>query len=601
MKLSDYVVKFFENNRVSDIFMVTGGGCMHLVDSFGRSEKIKYWCTQHEQAAAMAAESYSKSRNDLGLVLTTSGPGATNTVTGVLDCWQDSTPVVFLSGQSKSKQTIIQSGVEGLRQFGVQEANIIPIVSSITKYAVEVDDAKKIRYYLEKAVYMAKSGRPGPVWISIPLDIQSANINVNSLKIFEPKENEFVKTEPTGEEIDYCIEKIKKAQRPVIIGGHGIRLADACATLSDFVIEHSIPVVTPIMGIDILAGSHPCNIGRIGTKGTRAGNFAMQNADLIVSIGSRLAVSVVGHEYEKFAREAEVIVVDIDKTEHCKRTVDNINTVINCDARRFLETVSEALDAEVSFDEWLMKCKNWKEKYPVVLPEYVDDTHGINYYKAVDIINNHATKDMTIVADAGSAFYVVSQSVNLKEGQRYVTTGGTATMGFTIPATIGVAVSNLKNPVIGITGEGSFMQNLQELEVIKYSNLNVKLFVMDNGGYFSIHQTQTRYFKGNFVGAGEESGISFTNISKLGEAFGINYYYFDKIQQLNEEIENILNSDEPALVELKICEDMEVIPTTSSTMKANGIMISKPLEDMYPFIPREEFYNNMVIEPINEE
>lgn len=598
MKLSDYVVKFFERQKVKDIFMVTGGGCMHLVDSFGKSSKIKYWCTEHEQSAAMAAEAYSKIKNDLGLVLTTSGPGATNTVTGVLDCYQDSTPVVFLSGQSKSKQTVLNSGIEGLRQFGVQEANIIPIVSSITKYAVEISDPKSIRYHLEKAVYFAKNGRPGPVWISIPLDIQSANIDTDALKAFDTNDSE-IKTKPSDFEISYCIEKISKAERPVIIGGHGIRLAEACKELDTFVTNNRIPVVTPIMGIDILSGDHPCNIGRVGTKGTRAGNFAMQNADLILVIGSRLSVSVVGHEYELFAREAKVIIVDIDTIEHKKRTISNIDSVINCDAKEFLTQMLHM--PHLNFSEWLSICQKWKNKYPVVLPEYNEDKNGINYYKFIDILNKNTNASMPIVADAGSAFYVVSQTVNLKEAQRYITTGGTATMGFTVPAAIGVAVSMPNSSVVAITGEGSFMQNLQELEVIKYHGFNIKLFIMNNKGYFSIHQTQNRYFNGNFVGESADSGISFTSIQKLAEAFEIDYFRFETIQKAENLIESILTSTKPCLIEVVVNSDMEIIPTASSKMKNTGVMISKPLEDMYPFLPRQEFLDNMIVKTVNEE
>ena len=598
MKLSDYVVSFFESYGLCDMFMVSGGGCMHLVDSFGRSSKIKYWCTEHEQSAAMAAEAYAKMKNDLGLVLTTSGPGATNTVTGVMDCWQDSTPVIFVSGQSKSTQTVLRSGIKGLRQFGIQEGNIIPIVDSITKYAVEVDNAEKIRYHLEKAVYTAKSGRPGPVWLSIPLDIQSADVDPDRLEGYESITED--KIEPSDEELGYCIEKLKDAQRPVIIGGHGIRLSGACEDFSEFVLKNNLPVVTPIMGIDVLSGDHKCNIGRTGTKGTRAGNFAMQNADLIISIGSRLSVSVVGHEYEKFAREAEVIVVDIDEVEHQKQTISNISRIINCDAKAFINAMDSRINWQTDTD-WLNTCNRWKKRYPVVLDRYSDDKNGINYYKAVDVINRHMKSEMPVVSDAGSAFYVVSQAVDLKFGQRYITTGGTATMGFTVPASIGVAVANNNDAVIAITGEGSFMQNLQELEVIRYHGLNVKLFVMSNGGYFSIHKTQDRYFGGNYVGAGVESGVPFTRIDKLADAFGIKYRRFEKIEDFDSEVDDILNSSEPEIIEIKVDEDMEIIPTTASSMRADGTMVSKPLEDMYPFLPREEFYSEMIIEPIKEE
>ena len=597
MKLSDYMVEFFEKEKLKDIFMVSGGGCMHLVNSFGKSEKIHYWCTHHEQAAAMAAEGYAKQKNDIGVVLTTSGPGATNTITGVLDCYQDSIPVIFISGQAKRKQTVYNAEIDGLRQFGVQEANIIPIVQSITKYAVEVENPQKIRYYLERAIYEAKSGRPGPVWISIPLDVQSANIDAQELEAFEKTEDKDLM--PSTEDINYVIESLKIAKRPVIIAGHGIRLAKADGLLEKFVHMYKIPVVTPIMGIDVIAGDDICNIGRIGTKGTRAGNFAMQNADLIISLGSRLAVSVIGHEYELFAREAKKIVVDIDKIEHSKKTI-KIDKLIYCDVGRFLENVC-LKEAEIStFDNWLDICRTWKAKYPVILSEYDNDESGINYYKFIDILNHRMSNEMPVVSDAGSAFYVVAQAINLKKGQRHITTGGTATMGFTLPAAIGVAIANNSKPVLAITGEGSFMQNLQELEVLKYHSLNIKLFVMDNGGYFSIHQTQKKFFNGNYVGESEQSGLSFTDIEKLACAFGVAYYKLETIQQCEEKLEEILNRKGPVLIEVRVTENMEVIPTNASLMREDGIMISKPLEDMYPFLDRNEFKENMIIKPIEE-
>lgn len=598
MKLSDYVVHFFEKQKVKDIFMVTGGGCMHLVNSFGNSEKIRFWCTQHEQAAAMAAEGYAKMKNDVGLVLTTSGPGATNTITGVLDCYQDSIPVVFISGQAKRKQTVYNSGIESLRQFGVQEANIVPIVQSITKYAVEIDEPRKIKYYLEKAVYEAKTGRPGPVWLSIPLDVQSANINVNELEGFDITLDEKA-VEPTEEDIQYFLDAMKNARRPVIIAGHGIRLADACELLESFAHRYRIPVVTPIMGIDVLSGQDMCNIGRIGTKGTRAGNFAMQNADLVLAFGSRLAVSVVGHEYELFAREAKVIVVDIDKEEHKKKTID-IDRIINSDIKDFLKIIDKNLGNIQTYDKWLERCQEWKKKYPVILPEYEDDSKGINYYKFIDILNKSTSSNMPIISDAGSAFYVVAQAVDLKKGQRHITTGGTATMGFTLPAAIGVAVASTDSMVIAVTGEGSFMQNLQEMEVLKYHNMNVKVFVMNNAGYFSIHQTQKKFFAGNYVGEGMQSGISFTNIERLACAFDVPYYKLEKIEQCNKKMSEILGKKGPALIEVMITTDMEIIPTNASLMRDDGVLISKPLEDMYPFLERNEFLQNMIIQPVEE-
>jgi len=601
MKLSDYVVDFFEKEGLKHIFMVTGGGCMHLVNSFGNSSKIEYICTQHEQSAAMAAEAYAKYVNDLGLVLVTSGPGATNAITGLLGAYQDSTPCIFISGQSKRKQTVYNSIVKNLRQFGVQEVNIIPIVSSITKYSVMVNEPEKIKYYLEKAVYIAKSGRPGPVWLDIPLDVQSAIIRENELIGFDlakNKKNE-IKDQATEEEIQYLLEELRKAERPVIIAGHGIRLADGCNELKEFAEKYKIPVVTPIMGIDVMEYSHENYIGKIGTKGTRAGNFTMQNADLIISIGSRLSVSVVGHEYELFAREAKVIVVDIDENEHTKETI-KIERIIQADAKKFLNKVLTSKCDALEFGVWLCMCVKLKNKYPVCLPEYDMDEKGINFYKFMDILADNMNSDIPFISDAGSAFYVVAQGSKVKKGQRFITSGAIATMGFGIPAAIGVAVANKLHSTVTITGDGSFQQNLQELSIIKNLNLPIKVFVMNNNGYLSIRQTQRKFFKGNLVGESPESGVPMPNTKKIAEAFEIKYELIDTIDALQNKLVDILNDNNPMIIEIKLLENQEIIPTNAAKLNMDGTMISKPLEDMYPFLERNEFYENMVIEPVNE-
>lgn len=603
MKLSDYVVNFLQKNGVDNVFIVAGGGCMHLVNSLGDSKNIKYVCTHHEQSAAIAAEAYAKQKNDFGVVLVTSGPGATNTITGLLGAYQDSIPCIFISGQAKRYQTVYNSGIPGLRQFGVQEANIIPIVESICKYAVMVNNPQKIRYHLEKAVYIAKSGRPGPVWLDIPLDIQSALVNEKELEGFVTLEHDvLIKKEPNCLELEYVLEKLKNSKRPVIISGHGVRLADACKVLQNFVEEYKIPVVTPIMGIDTIETNHFCNIGRVGTKGTRAGNFAMQNADLIISIGSRLAVSVVGHEYELFAREASIIVVDIDDIEHMKKTIE-IDKIILSDAKVFLEKISESSKKCClgNYGEWLSICNNWKVKYPVILKEYDNDSNGINYYKFVSELSEKTSPEMTIISDAGSAFYVVSQAVVLKENQRYITSGAIASMGFSLPAAIGVSVAqDNKYSVLAITGDGSFQQNIQELEVMKFHNMPIKLFVMNNGGYFSIMSTQNKFFDGNLVGESEMSGISFPKTKKIAEAYGIDYVCIEKLAGIGAKIEEILYSDKPMVIEVILDKTSETIPTNASQLREDGVMISKPLEDMYPFLPRKEFFENMIVKPIEE-
>ena len=597
IKLSDYLVRFFEDKGVTDIFMLTGGGCMHLQDSFGRSKKIKYTCTEHEQAAAMAAEAYSKMKNSLGLVLTTSGPGATNTLTGMLDCWQDSTPVVFLFGQAKSSQTTRKAGIPGLRQFGVQEADIIPVVTPMTKFAVEVDDANKIRYYLEKAVYEATGGRPGPVALSIPLDMQGAMIDEAALEGYVPPATG--KTGPSEGDVTYVLDALAEAERPVIVAGHGVRLADACPELKKIADGHDIPVVMSFLGVDVLDDADPCCIGRIGSKGSRAGNLAMQNADLLLSVGCRLSVSDTGHEYDKFAREAKVIAVDIDAGEHTKKTV-RLDRVIVSDAKDFLAALDSKLAGRKKYTPWRECCTEWKQKYPVIEPEYKEDPKGLNYYEFIGLLNQFSSGTTPFVSDAGSAFYVTAQAMEVKAGQRHITTGGTATMGFTLPAAIGVAAAAPEQTVIGITGEGSFMQNMQELETVAFHKYNIKLFVVENGGYFSIHQTQKRYFNGNYVGESVASGVSFTRLDKLAEAFGIRYFDLPSSAACREKIPEILGYKGPALVRVRVTPDMEIIPTVSSKMDGNGRMVSMPLEDMYPFLPREEFTSLMKVAPLPE-
>ncbi|MCG2711703.1 MAG: thiamine pyrophosphate-binding protein [Candidatus Omnitrophica bacterium] len=601
IKLSDYIVKFLEKNAVKHIFMLTGGGCMHLVNSVGDSKKIKYICCHHEQTCAMAAEAYAKFKNDFGVVLVTSGPGGTNTITGLAGAYQDSAPCIFISGQSKRKQTVQNSRIK-LRQFGVQEVDIIPIVESITKYAIMVNDPKKIKYHLEKALYLAKSGRPGPVWLDIPLDVQSSLIDENELVGFYAGElNEDFKTEPSQDEVSRIINYLKTAQRPVIIAGRGIRIAGAAKELVSFANKYKIPVVTPIMGIDVISSDNRSYIGRVGTKGTRAGNFAMQNADLILSIGSRLSVSVVGHEYKLFAREAKVVVVDIDTVEHRKKTI-NIFDFINADAKKFLEKLATALKNEkLSFsDNWLNKCNEWKHKYPVCLEEYKKNKGAINFYNFMEELNKRLTADIPVISDAGSAFYVVAQSIHIKNRQRYITSGALATMGFGLPAAIGIAVLAKNTPVVTITGDGSFQQNIQELQTIVHNNFPIKIFVINNKGYLSIRQTQKRFFNGNLVGEGETSGISFPDTKKIAAAYNIRFVKAENNEKLAKVLDEVFSHEGPVLCEICALEEQMIIPTNSAAIRADGSMVSKPLEDMFPFLTREEFLSNMIVAPCEE-
>jgi len=599
IKLSDYIVSFFEKENVKDVFMLSGGGCMHLIDSFGKSEKMRYWCMHHEQSISMAVDAYGRMKNDLAVAVVTCGPGATNTITGLLGAYQDSSPCVFISGQAKRKQTVFNSGIEGMRQIGQQEVNIIPIVQSITKYAVMINEPKDIRYHLEKAVYFARNGRPGPVWIDVPLDVQSSLIDESELKGFTPENDKF--PNDLTKKMKELSADIQASKRPVIVAGQGVRIAGACSALEKFVSEYDIPVVSSFLGIDVLPSDHKCAIGRIGVKGTRAGNLTMQNADLLIAIGSRLSVSSMGFDDDVFAREAKVVVVDIDEIEHKKNTFHKDMLIIS-DAKVFIDTIAEDLANKLDkhvFREWLGKATSWKNRYPVCLPKYEDDSQGINYYKMLDLINNYTDSNNPVVSDAGSAFYVTSQSINLKDGERYIPSGALATMGFTLPASIGVAVANLNNTVIGITGDGSLQQNIQELQILKQYQLPVKLFVMNNNGYLSIRSSQRKFFQDHFVAEGPSSGVTFPDLSLIAKAYGLDFFSIDTIENAQVLLPKVFSDNKPTIIEVKTIEFQEIIPSSSSKILPDGSMKSMPLEDMYPFLDRTEFLDNMVIKPID--
>ncbi|MFA6129522.1 MAG: thiamine pyrophosphate-binding protein [Candidatus Omnitrophota bacterium] len=599
MKLSDYMVKFLEDNGVKDVFMLTGGGCMHLVDSFGKSKKIKYLCAHHEQACAMAAEAYAKFKNDLGVVLVTSGPGVTNALTGLVGAFQDSAPCLFISGQSKRRQTVFNEKEAKLRQFGTQEVNAIPMVESACKFSIMVNEPEKIRYYLEKALYLAKNGRPGPVWLDVPLDVQSSQVDEANLQRFDPSELESsFKRKLTDAELLSISSYFKKAKRPMIIAGHGIRLAGACSELVAFADRFNIPVVTTILGIDVIPTGNKNYAGRIGIKGTRAGNFAIQNADLILSIGSRLAVPVVGHEYKLFAREAKVIVVDIDPEEHKKKTI-RIDKFVQADAGIFIKEIQKYFkkDGIGISKTWLARCLNWKRKYPVCLPQYKKANGDINLYYFVETLNKKIKSDMPVISDAGSVFYAVSQGVNIKKGQRYITSGALATMGFSLPAAIGVCIANNRKSVAAITGDGSFQLNIQELQTIIHYKLPVKIFVINNNGYLSIRQTQARFFNSHFVGEGVRSGVSFPDIRKIAFAYGIKYIKLT-CANLSKGLDQALKDNVPVICEVKSPENQQIIPTNTAEIGPNGVMASKPLEDMFPFLDRKIFLSEMIVKPV---
>jgi len=589
MRVADYIPKFIYDKGVKHVFMLAGGGIMHLTDGLANNKDLKTICLHHEQSISMAIEAYAKITNNFALGYFTSGPGTTNALTGLAGAWLDSVPCLFISGQVKKKQSVYKSNIFGLRQIGVQEINILPIVRSITKYSAFVDNADDIRYHLEKAFYLAKQGRPGPAWLDIPLDIQAASIRPDSLKSFEP-EKELKQ--------DFDLNKISQyfrtASRPVILAGQGVRISGAIDKLLALAEKKEIPIVTSFLGIDIIESQHPCYVGRIGIKGDRAGNLAVQNSDLLIVIGSSLPVAETGYEYKDFAREAKIIINDIDASSH-KRNSIKIDLFIQADAKEFIDKINQL---EHNFDKtWLKTCISWREKYPVCLPEYEKLKQEINIYYFIDKLSQKLDNNDVVVTDAGSAFYAGSQAIKIKKGVRYITSGGLATMGYSLPASIGISSAIGNKKVMCITGDGSFQQNIQELQTIIHYNLPLKIFVLNNQGYLSIRFTQAKFFQ-RFIGEGPESGVSFPDSEKIAKAYGIKFIRAKNNEELGNALDETLKYNGPVICEIICPKDQLIIPSVASEKKPDGTIISKPLEDMYPFLDREEFKKNMIIKPL---
>ena len=551
--------------------MVTGGGAMFLNDGIAKS-KIKGVFNHHEQACAMAALGYTKVSNKVGVVMPTTGCGSTNTITGLLDAWQDSNSVLFISGNVNKKEMTYYSDVP-LRKFGVQEANILEIVDSITKYSVCIDEPSDIAYELERAWHICTTGRRGPVWVDIPLDVQGKLVDEDDLIHFSPpslKENE-----PDYSDL---ARMLVDSSRPVIIAGYGIHLGDAREEFLGFVERHKIPCTFTYLGVDLLPSSDALHIGRLGTKGTRAGNFAVQNADLVLVLGSSLSVSVTGFRYETFAPKAKVVVIDIDENEHNKGTV-RVDLFIKDDVKRFLKKKFKLRD----ISGWAAKCLHWKESWGGLKKEMISKDR-INIYQFLDALSKNIKKGI-VVSDAGSAYYCTSQFISLNSQSRYITSGAQADMGFTIPCSIGVSIAG--NDVYGVTGDGSFQMNIQELQTIVNYNLPIKLFVLNNGGYLSIRNTMDKFFNSRYMGVDEKTGIRLPDLHKIANAYGIPFYRLATAKDLDIVLPWVMR-DHMAIVEVMCPYKQDVVPS-SSAKEVDGKLTSQPLDNMYPFLSDEEY------------
>ncbi|MGC8728894.1 MAG: thiamine pyrophosphate-binding protein [Elusimicrobiales bacterium] len=589
IKLSDFVFKRLVEHGIKDVFMITGGGAMHLNDSVGTNPDIRYICNHHEQACAIAAEGYYRASGKMCAVLVTTGPGGTNALTGVIGQWLDSIPAIYISGQVKTTTLVDTYNNKKLRQIGDQEINIIDIVKPVTKYAVSVRNPKEIKYHIDKALKIAGTPRFGPVWIDIPLDIQSAYIEEKKLIEYDEKEDEvFFDFNDIDKKIKILVEKLKQSRSPLIVAGHGIRLSNSIKEFNNLINKLNMPVVTTFNGFDLLPSDHPNYAGRIGTIGTRAGNFALQNADFVLFLGTRNNIRQVGYNWKDFAKNAFKVVVDIDENELKKPTL--IPDLPICfDLKYFIEKLNKSILKEkfTNYVLWLNWCRQKVKKYPVVLNEYKKINKKVNPYYFIEELTKNSSNKQIFVAGNGSACVCLFQAGIVKEEQRMFWNSGCASMGYDLPASIGAAVS-IGKEVICLAGDGSLMMNLQELSVISHYKLPVKIFILNNNGYISIKQTQDNFF-GRRYGCEPSNGVSFPDFEKLANSFKLKYFKISKNSEVSTKIKKLLKIKGSFVCELVLEDDYKFAPKVSSEKLKDGTIVSKPLEDMWPFLDREEF------------
>lgn len=596
MKLSDYVANKVVELGVRHVFMVTGGGAMHLNHSLGWHSGLECVFNHHEQACAMAAEAYCRCSNRIPLVNVTTGPGGTNAITGVYGAWTDSIGMVVISGQVKYETTVRSTGLP-LRQYGDQEIDIIELVKPVTKYAVMVTDPQTIRYHLEKAFYLAVSGRPGPSWLDIPLDIQGAQVDENSLPGFDPADEQQPqsRTDLTSV-IPKIIDILQSAKRPVVFAGGGVRISGRHDAFMDLVNCLGIPVVTGWNAHDVITNDHPLYVGRPGTVGDRAGNFAVQNADVLFILGSRLNIRQVSYNWKSFARKAYKIWVDIDELEFKKPSVQADFPIV-AELQAFMPAFLRASypGPTAAHREWLQWTKVRQEKYPVVQPEYWNNDK-INPYCFMEALFARLPENQVVISANGSACVTSFQTANIKRGQRLWTNSGCASMGYELPGAIGACKSIGDATTVCLAGDGSIMMNLQELQTIVTNELPIKIFLLNNSGYVSISQTQRNFFKGEEVGAGPKSGVGFPSFERLSYAFGLPYVRCNRHEDMNACIDQTMSEPGPAFCEIIVDEFVPFAPKLASKQLADGKIISPSLEDLAPFLPKDELASNMLIQ-----
>lgn len=591
MKISDYVMDFIASLGVKDVFFVSGGGAMHLNDSLGKNEKLNGICMLHEQGASIAAESYARINEGYGACLVTSGPGGTNAITGLAGAYYDGIPVIFISGQVKRADLV---GNQKIRQFGIQEADIVSVAKPISKYAVQIEEPEDIRYELEKAASIAISGKPGPVWIDIPLDIQAMDVELEKLRSYDANKQHDYSCK--SEEIEKTIELFNQSERPVLLLGNGIRLSGAVEEARELYELLGIPVMTSWNGVDLIEDSNPLFYGRPGAVGHRHSNFIQQNADFVLTIGSRLNLLSTGYNFDSFLEKANHVMVEIDENEMKKKSV-HPTLAINCDAKSFIDALLERkneLDLHKR-SKWIEHCDSLKERYPIFIKEQEPRKGYVSTYKLVDEVSSQMTADdIYQFTSSGTSVDIAMKVFRIKKGQRAFLTKGLAAMGYDLPASIGSCIASNRKRTVCITGDGSIAMNMQELEVLKRLNLPVKIFVVDNNGYSMIYGSQNGNFKGHLTGCTEESGLTLPDMKKIAEAFGIKGYHIDNEDELHNKVKEVLEYEGPVICTVKADITQKILPKQTNYMREDGQMASRPLEDMSPLLDRDEFNKNLI-------
>lgn len=650
-KVSNYIAEKLLESGITDVFMITGGGAMHLDDALGHQEGLHCLFNHHEQACAMAAESYARIKGRVAAVCVTTGPGGINAMTGVAGGYMDSIPMFVLSGQVRYDTTARSTGLH-LRAMGDQEFDITKSVSNMTKYCEMVIDPMRIRFCMEKALYLAYAGRPGPVWLDIPLNVQAAIVETDDLIGFDEEDykaggtgwalasasqipedskgngeyREKLPPKVTRETAKAVIDKVRAAKRPVINAGNGIRIGGAHEVFMRVAERLRIPVVTGADSIDCIYDAHPLYIGKGGNVGDRPGNFAIQNSDLVLSLGSRLSFRQVGYRFTTWAREAYVIVNDVDAEELKKPTL-HVDMPVHADVKDLLTVMEEILAEEDRTEEagdeqmraeeagneqakteksrtsesqaqWLTTCQGWKRDYPVVLRRHLEDGTDTeaNVYAFAYEMSDRLSEGQIVVVGNGSANVVCGHANIMKKGQRFISNSGIASMGYGLPAAIGASVADPSQDVILVTGDGSIQMNIQELQTVVGRQLPIKIFIINNGGYHSIRQTQKNFFGEPLIGIGVDSGdLTFPSMEKLAWAYGFPYVSIHNNKEIGEKVEETLAIDGPVICEVYVTLDQNFEPKSAAKKLPDGTMVSPPLEDLSPFLPEEEMDRIMMI------